>query len=124
MVDILALVLQHDEQAVLCAVAMALKSGVPTKTHVLNLLHRLVDGKSFTPPSIDAPQALALANEPKANVERYDTLRKATEVRQLHRCDFLDEANNIVRVGGPGTGRTPALRGSEVDWSPIQVPAG
>ena len=81
MVDILALVLQHDEQAVLCAVEMALKSGVPTKTYVLNLLHRLVDGKSFTPPSIDAPQALALANEPKANVERYDTLRKAKEVR-------------------------------------------
>ena len=46
MVDILALVLQHDEQAVLSAVEMALKSGVPTKTHVLNLLHRLVDGKS------------------------------------------------------------------------------
>lgn len=44
MVDILALVLQHDEQAVLSAVDMALTSGVPTKTHVLNLLHRLVDG--------------------------------------------------------------------------------
>ena len=80
MVDILALVLQHDEQAVLSAVDMALKSGVPTKTHVLNLLHRLVDGKSFTPPTIDAPQALTLTNEPKANVERYDALRK-TEAR-------------------------------------------
>ena len=57
-----------------------LKSGVPTKTHVLNLLHRLVDGKSFTPPTIDAPQALTLTNEPKANVERYDALRK-TEAR-------------------------------------------
>lgn len=51
MVDILALVLQHDEQAVLSAVDMALKSRVPTKTHVLNLLHRLVDGKSSTPPT-------------------------------------------------------------------------
>ena len=80
MVDILALVLQHDEQAVLSAVEMALTSGVPTKTHILNLLHRLVDGKSFTPPTITAPQALVLSNEPKANVERYDTLRK-TEVR-------------------------------------------
>ncbi len=48
------LVLQHDEQAVLTAVDMALRSGVPTKTHVLNLLHRLVDGKSFTPPTLDA----------------------------------------------------------------------
>ena len=49
MVEILALVLQHDEQAVLVAVEMALEAGVPTKTHVLNLLHRLVDGKT-TPP--------------------------------------------------------------------------
>jgi hypothetical protein len=39
MVEILALVLQHDEQAVLAAVEMALEAGVPTKTHVLNLLH-------------------------------------------------------------------------------------
>src|SRR6218665_3915961 len=80
MVDFLALFPQHDEQAVLSAVDMALKSGIPTKTHVLNLLHRLVDGKSFTPPTIDAPQALTLVNEPKANVERYDALRK-TETR-------------------------------------------
>ena len=27
-------------------------------------------------------------------------------VRQLHRCDFTDEANNVVLVGGPGTGKT------------------
>ncbi|MBP1852772.1 hypothetical protein J2Z17_004231 [Rhizobium halophytocola] len=58
----------NDEEAVLSAVDMALKSGVPTKTHVLNLLHRLVDGKSFTPPTLDAPQALTLTNEPKGDV--------------------------------------------------------
>jgi hypothetical protein len=81
MVEILALVLQHDENAVLLAVEMALTAGVPTKTHVLNLLHRLVDGKAITPPTIDAPQALMLTNEPKANVERYDALRKASEAR-------------------------------------------
>jgi DNA replication protein DnaC len=27
-------------------------------------------------------------------------------VRQLHRCEFLDDAHNIVLVGGPGTGKT------------------
>jgi DNA replication protein DnaC len=27
-------------------------------------------------------------------------------VRQLHRCEFLDDANNVVLVGGPGTGKT------------------
>ena len=75
MVDILALVLQHDEQAVLCAVEMALTEGVATKTHILNLLHRLVDGKTIGGPNIDTPQALILRREPKANVERYDDLR-------------------------------------------------
>jgi hypothetical protein len=75
MVDILALVLQHDEQAVLTAVELALAESVPTKTHVLNLLHRLVDGKVIGGPPLDTPQALALQREPKANVERYDALR-------------------------------------------------
>ena len=78
MVDILALVLHHDEQAVLAAVEMALTEGVATKTHVLNLLHRLVDGKVTGGPDIDTPQALILRLEPKANVERYDDLRVQT----------------------------------------------
>lgn len=76
MVEILALVLHHDEQAVLCAVELALEAGVPTKTHVLNILHRLVDGKAPSPAPIDAPQALRLDQEPVADVERYDTLRE------------------------------------------------
>lgn len=75
MVDILALVLQHDEEAVLTAVECALAEGVPTKTHVLNLLHRLIDGKTSGTPDIDTPQALILSREPMANVERYDGLR-------------------------------------------------
>ena len=79
MVDILALVLQHDEQAVLTAVELALAEGVATKTHVLNLLHRLIDGKVVGGPPLDTPQALALRREPSANVERYDSLRSQTE---------------------------------------------
>ncbi len=79
MVDILALVLQHDEQAVLCAVELALEAGVATKTHILNILHRLVDGKTASVTPIDASQALVLRREPQADVGRYDTLMK--EVR-------------------------------------------
>ncbi|MHB8283671.1 MAG: IS21 family transposase [Caulobacteraceae bacterium] len=75
MAEILALVLQHDEQAVLCAVELALDAGVPTKVHILNLLHRLVDGKTDAVEKIDAPQALSLRLEPEPNVGRYDTLR-------------------------------------------------
>ena len=79
MVEILALVLQHDEQAVLAAVELALEAGAPTKTHIL--LHRLVDGKPTDAPTIKAPQALTLTTEPRADVERYDALRKAREAR-------------------------------------------
>lgn len=27
-------------------------------------------------------------------------------IKSLHRCDFLDDAQNVVLVGGPGTGKT------------------
>ncbi len=75
MVDILALVLHHDEQTVLTSVESALAEGVPTKMHVLNILHRLVDAKPTVNPDLDTPHALSLRCEPKANVERYDGLR-------------------------------------------------
>ena len=74
MVEVLALVLHHDEQAVLTAVELALEAGVPTKMHVLNVLHRLLDSKA-APPPVTAPQALRLVREPLANVGRYDDLR-------------------------------------------------
>lgn len=43
--------------------------------HILNILHRLIDGKPTDGPTISAPQTLLLRHEPKANVERYDDLR-------------------------------------------------
>jgi len=55
-----------------------LAEGVATKTYVLNLLHRLIDGKTIGGPDIDTPQALNLQREPEANVERYDGLRALT----------------------------------------------
>jgi transposase len=75
MVEILALVLHHDEPAVLSAVELALESGAASKQHVLNLLSRLV--QSAAPPPVTAPQALALEVEPQADVSRYDGLREA-----------------------------------------------
>ena len=81
MVDILSLVLHHNEDAVLRAVELALEAGVPTKTHILNLLHRLIDPKQTDHPEIDPPDALALETAPKANVDRYDDLRQTGEKR-------------------------------------------
>jgi hypothetical protein len=39
------LVLQRDKQAVLTSVELALEAGAPTKTNILNFLHRPIDGK-------------------------------------------------------------------------------
>jgi hypothetical protein len=75
MVEILALVLHHDEQAVLTAVELALESGAPSKQNVLNLLARLLE--TAPPLPVDTPQALNLTIEPLANVDRYDQLRGA-----------------------------------------------
>ncbi|MNL34576.1 hypothetical protein D3C87_1565570 [compost metagenome] len=75
MVEVLALVLHHDEQAVLAAVELAMESGAASKTHILNVLHRLLDGKP-APAPVTSPQALKLAVEPQANVLRYDQLRE------------------------------------------------
>ncbi|MDR6742036.1 hypothetical protein J2X56_004061 [Herbaspirillum sp. 1173] len=73
MVEILALVMFHDEQAVLAAVEGALTSGAPSKQVVLNILSRLLD--TGPAPKITAPQALQLTKEPTADVGRYDALR-------------------------------------------------
>jgi len=80
-VEILALVLQHDEQAVLAAVKLAFEGGAPSKTHILNILPPLVDGKPVTTAPATTPQALTLSQEPRADVERYDALRTTQEVR-------------------------------------------
>jgi hypothetical protein len=45
------------------------------------VLHRLIEGKPTDPPAVKLPNALTLAIEPQANVERYDALRKAREAR-------------------------------------------
>ena len=76
-VEILALVLHHDEQAVLTAVELALESGAPSKQHVLNLLARLIE--TAAPAPVNSPQALVLAVEPQANVSRYDQLRRVRD---------------------------------------------
>lgn len=74
MVEILALVMHHDEQAVLTAVELALESGMASKLHILNLLGRLTE--AAPPAPAHTPRHLVLGVEPQANVIRYDNLRE------------------------------------------------
>lgn len=68
MVDILALVLLHDERLVEQAVTTALSAGQPSKQHVLNCLNRLSD--TPRPEPLKPPLALQLVTEPQANSAR------------------------------------------------------
>ncbi|ECT6254451.1 TPA: IS21 family transposase, partial [Salmonella enterica] len=63
------------EGAVLSAVELALECGKPSKEHVLNLLGRLTEEPP--PKPIPIPKGLRLTLEPQANVNRYDSLRRA-----------------------------------------------
>ncbi|MCN7223139.1 IS21 family transposase, partial [Escherichia coli] len=49
--------------------------GKPSKEHVLNLLGRLTEEPP--PKPIPIPKGLRLTLEPQANVNRYDSLRRA-----------------------------------------------
>ena len=73
MVDVLALVLQHDESAVERAVRDALAVEKPSKQHVINCLHR--QHTNDTAPTLSTPPALVLEHEPQADTQRYDQLR-------------------------------------------------
>jgi transposase len=74
MVEVLALVLLHDEPLVEQAVYEALQVEQPSKQHVLNCLSRLCDLPK-PKPSLPPP-ALKLVTEPVADTDRYDRLRR------------------------------------------------
>jgi hypothetical protein len=74
MVDVLALVLLHDERLVEQAITEALRVERPSKQHVLNCLSRLADPPK-PKPSLPPP-ALKLVTEPLADTDRYDRLRR------------------------------------------------
>jgi transposase len=74
MTQVLAAVPVHGLEAVLVAAEMALEAGRPSAEHVLNVLARLKDGVAALDPIEGVP---ALRQEPRADVQRYDSLREA-----------------------------------------------
>ena len=74
MADVLGAIPRHGLEAVLVAVELAMESGRPSGEHVMNVLARL---RSGTPVATRIETVLKVAEEPKANVDRYDQLRQA-----------------------------------------------
>ncbi len=73
MVEVLALVLHHDEKQVEQAIEMALDAGTPSKQHVINCLSRLLNPKPVEPAPVS--KGLRLVTEPISDTSRYDELR-------------------------------------------------
>lgn len=73
MVEVLSLILHHDEADVVKAVEMALDVGCPSKQHVMNCLSRLLAPSAPAPAPII--NGLQLVTEPTSDTSRYDTLR-------------------------------------------------
>lgn len=78
MAQVLSAVTQQGLESVLVAIELVLESRNISADHVLNVLGRLQ-----SPVAIDrAETALSLAEEPAANITRYEDLR-ASEVRHV-----------------------------------------
>lgn len=81
MADILAQVPVHGLDEVLVAVELALEGRNPSREHVFNVLARLKAPSAPAP--VEAPAGLALTEEPRADVTRYDTLRVVVPLTTL-----------------------------------------
>lgn len=73
MVEVLSLILHHDEADVVSAVEMALEANCPSKQHVMNCLNRIIT--PLPPAPIPIVNGLQLTTEPTSDTSRYDTLR-------------------------------------------------
>jgi len=81
MAQVLAAVVSEGLEPVLVAVELALESGNISGDHVLNVLARL---QSPQLPHAPVETSITLAEEPRANVHRYDHLRTATTEEVHH----------------------------------------
>lgn len=83
MAQVLAAVPVHGIEAVLVAAEIALESGRPSGEHVMNVLARL--RSPSVAPVADMPGIpLTLAEEPAADVDRYEQLRSALDTERTH----------------------------------------
>ncbi len=103
MVEILSLVLQHDEQAVLCAAETALEEGVPTRTRILNPPHRPIDGKPTRPATMPFAARRALL--------RHDPASAAVMVmlRSVRMYGMARAAGDLIEQGAPAFDTAPPI---------------
>lgn len=95
MVQVLSLVLHHDEHQLEKAITMALDSGSPSKQHIVNCLSCLLNPIPIEP--VPVSQGLQLVIEPISDIARYDNLRSKRHA-QLSIIEYIKIAQ-ITRHG-------------------------
>jgi DNA replication protein DnaC len=92
------------------AVAELAEQGAPAYRQSTGLLDQLIKAEVADREVRSINYQMKIARFPAhrdlAGFEFKDSAVDEAQVRTLHRCEFLDEAENIVLIGGPGTGKT------------------
>jgi len=92
------------------AVAELAEQGSPAYQQSTDLLDQLIRAEVADREVRSINYQMKIARFPAyrdlAGFEFNDSAVSEAQVRTLHRCNFLDQAENIVLIGGPGTGKT------------------
>jgi len=92
------------------AVRDLIEQGAPAFDAAVPILSQLLKGEMAEREVRSIAYHMKAARFPAyKDISGYDfaasKINEAT-VRQLHRCEFMDGAQNVVLIGGPGTGKT------------------
>lgn len=92
------------------AVAELAEQGAPAFRQSGELLEKLIKAEVAEREVRSINYQMAIARFPAhKDLAGFDFAQSTVpegQLRALHRCEFLDDAENIVLVGGPGTGKT------------------
>lgn len=86
------------------------RQAAPTYQHALPILETLLKAEVSEREIRSINYQMKVAKFPAyRDLSGFDFAQSAVDesvVRSLHRCEFLEDAQNVVLVGGPGTGKT------------------
>ena len=92
------------------AIATLASQGAPAYTQAESILNAMLKAEAAEREVRSVSYQMKIARFPAyrdlASFEFGASLVDEALIRSLHRCEFLDDAHNVVLVGGPGTGKT------------------
>ena len=92
------------------AIAELAEQGAPAFKQSGELLDKLIKAEVAERKARSINYQMRIARFPAyrdlAGFEFKDSTVNVAQVKSLHRCEFLDQTENIVLIGGPGTGKT------------------